>query len=182
MNLPLKHMTAEEFVAWAMQQDLGRFELIDGVVVEMNREPVVHARVKLEVSVALHDSLKRSGLAGEVFGDGMAVKIADRVVHEPDAMLRLGAPLPDDAALVTDPFIVVEVLSPSTGPVDTGTKLINYFKLPSVVHYLVVNATKKIVLHYFRGVEGTPQLKVVESGSIELGQPKLTIDLADVFE
>jgi Uma2 family endonuclease len=112
----------------------------------MNREPAVHARVKLEVAVALQDSLKRSGLQGEVYTDGMAVKIADRVVHEPDAMLRLGAQLPGDAVLVTDPYIAVEVLSPSTGPVDTGTKLVNYFKLSSVAHYLVVNTSKTVVL------------------------------------
>lgn len=30
MNLPLKQMTAEEFVAWAMRQETGRYELIDG--------------------------------------------------------------------------------------------------------------------------------------------------------
>jgi Uma2 family endonuclease len=34
MNLPLKHMTAEEFAAWAEAQELGRYELIDGVVVK----------------------------------------------------------------------------------------------------------------------------------------------------
>jgi Uma2 family endonuclease len=74
------------------------------------------------------------------------------------------------------------VLSPSTGPVDTGTKLVNYFKLQSVVHYLVVDTSKQVVLHYFRGSNGKPELKVIESGSIEFGQPGLTLSLADVFE
>jgi Uma2 family endonuclease len=182
MNLPLKHMTAEEFAAWAQAQELGRYELIDGVVVEMNAERSLHAIVKFNAAVALREALKRSGLQGRVYTDGMAVKIADRVVHEPDAMLRLGAPLPDDDVLVTDPFIVVEVLSPSTGPVDTNVKLVNYFKLPSVSHYLVVNITKKVVLHYFRGADGKPELKVVESGSIAFGQQGLTLSLAAVFE
>ncbi len=165
-----------------MRQEHGRFELIDGAIVQMNSEAVGHARCKRRVTRALEDAMLAAGFAGEVFGDGMAVKIADRVVHEPDAMLRLGAPLPDEAVLVTDPFIVVEVLSPSTGPIDTGVKLVNYFKLPTVAHYLVVNTTKKVVLHYFRGADGTPELKVIESGSIEFGQPGLTLSLADVFE
>ena len=182
MNLPLKHMTAEEFAAWAEAQELGRYELIDGVVVEMNAETSNHAVVKFNVAVALREALKRSGLKGRVYTDGMAVKIADRVVHEPDALLRLGEPLPGNAVLVTDPFIVVEVLSPSTGPVDTGAKLVNYFKLPSVTHYLVVNTAKKVVLHYFRGAEGPPELKVVEGGAIDFEHAGLSLNLTGVFE
>ena len=85
MNLPLKHMTAEEFVAWAMAQELGRYELIDGVVVEMNAETNRHAVVKLNVAIALRDALRRTGLQGQAYTDGMAVKIADRLVHEPGA-------------------------------------------------------------------------------------------------
>lgn len=175
-------MTAEEFAAWAELQELGRYELIDGVVVTMNAERSLHAVVKFNVAVALREALKRTALQGRVYTDGMAIKIADKLVHEPDAMLRLGAPLPDDVVLVTDPYIVVEVLSPSTGPVDTGTKLVNYFKLPSVAHYLVVDTKAKSVLHYFRGAEGTPELKLVERGAIDFGHAGLAVDLAEVFE
>jgi len=182
MNLPLKHITAEEFAVWAATQELGRFELIDGVVVTMNAERSKHGLVKLNAAIALRGALQQSGLQGQVYGDGMAVTIADRLVHEPDAVVRLGAPLPDDAVLVTDPFIVVDVLSPSTGPVDTSVKLINYFKLPSVNHYLVLDTRTQSVLHYFLGADGTPQMKLVESGVIELGHAALTLRLADMFE
>ncbi len=181
MNLPLKHMTAEEFAAWAERQPLGRFELLDGVVVQMNSEQASHARAKFRVAKALEAALSESGLSGEVFGDGMAVKIADRTVHEPDSLLRLGLPLADETILVLDPVIVVKVLSPSTGPVDTGTKLVNYFKVPSIAHYLVVNTKKHVVLHYFRGTGGQPELKVIEAGSIVLNPPGVTLQLADLF-
>ena len=173
-------MTAEEFVAWAMAQELGRYELIDGVVVEMNAETNRHAVVKLNVAIALRDALKRTGLQGQAYTDGMAVKIADRMVHEPDAMLRLGEPLADNAVQVSDPFVVVEVLSRSTGPVDTGSKLINYFKLPSLKHYLVVDTTRQVVLHYFRGSDGRATLKVVEQGQIDFGDG-LAISLEELF-
>lgn len=176
-----KLMTAEDFAHWSMRQETGRYELIDGVVVRMNAEQVVHGRVKLRIAKALEEALKRSGLQGEVFGDGMAVKIAERVVHEPDSLVRLGALLPDDTVLVTDPVIVVEAPSPSTGPVDTGTKLVNYFKLPAVAHYLVVNTTKRIVLHYFRGADGKPAMNVVEGGHLTLDPPGLSLLVVDFF-
>src|SRR3954451_18212623 len=49
----------------------------------------------------------------EVFPDGMAVRIDSSTVHEPDVLVRRGPPLDDDSLVVTDPIILVEVVSPS---------------------------------------------------------------------
>jgi Uma2 family endonuclease len=181
MNEPLKRMTAEEFATWAEAQDQGRFELIDGVVVEMNSEAAVHARTKRRIANLLEAALMRAGVDGEVFGDGMAVKITERIVHEPDAMLRLGPRLPDAQNLVFDPVIVVEVVSPRSGPVDTSTKLVNYMSLPSVMHYLVVRTNEQIVLHYQRGPDGKPALTTLTEGPLHLAPPGLTIQVAEIF-
>lgn len=184
MNVPhLKRMTAEEYAQWAERQDTGRFELVDGMVVQMNAETASHAKVKLNVAFALRQQLKAQSVAGEVFGDGMAVRIADRIVHEPDAMLRLGSRLPGDTILVTDPVIVVEVLSPSTGPIDTSRKLTNYFLLDTVQHYLVVDTTKRLVLHYVRGPDGAPIMHAPKTaGDIVLDPPGLSLSLNEIFE
>ena len=40
---------------------------------------------------------------------------------------------------------MVEVLSPSTKHVDTGKKLEGYFRVPSIVHYLVVDPERRMV-------------------------------------
>lgn len=45
-----------------------------------------------------------------------------------------------------------------------------------------MNTTKNVILHYFRGADGKPELKVAESGVIGFGHAGLTLDLADVFE
>jgi Uma2 family endonuclease len=177
----LNRMTADEFVAWAMRQESGRYELVDGMVVQMNPERLVHARVKLKLAMALRAAFDRAGLQGDVLGDGMAVRINEATVHEPDALVRCGAPLPDDTTIITDPIIVAEVLSPSTGPVDTGLKLLNYFSVESVKHYLVVNTSKRTVLHYARGRDGQPTLQTVGEGALRLDPPGLTIKIADLF-
>lgn len=183
MNLPLKPMTADEFIAWSMMQEHGRFELLDGMVVaDMNSERSRHAVVKLNAAIALRFALKASGFAGQVFTDGMAVRISDRIVHEPDAMLRLGAALPGEQVYVDDPVIVAEVLSPSSMTVDTSTKLLNYFALPSLQHCLVIDPAKQTVLHYRRGQDGKPVLEVIETGAITLDPPGLSVAIADLFE
>lgn len=174
-------MTAEEFVAWAMCQERGRYELVDGIVVPMNPERLVHARVKLKLALLLKASFENARLEGDVLGDGMAVRINDTTVHEPDALVRCGAALDDEATIITDPVIVCEVLSPSSGPVDTGLKLLNYFSLPSVQHYLVVDTTKRTVMHYLRASDGQPTLHTVSAGKLRLDPPGLTIEIADLF-
>lgn len=174
-------MTADEFVLWAERQERGRYELVDGMIVEMNAEQLGHVRAKWRLASLLQTSLASSGLDGEVLGDGMALRIAERVVHEPDVMVRMGSPLPGSTLHISDPVIVVEVLSPSTGPVDTGTKLVNYFKVETVEHYLVVSTTDQVVLHYRRGADREPVMTMVRSGEIALSPPGLKLAMAEIF-
>ena len=96
MNVPnLKRMTAEDYALWAERQETGRFELIDGMVVQMNAERSDHAQIKLNIALALRQAAQELAVSlATVYGDGMAVRISDRIVHEPDAMMRLGTRLP----------------------------------------------------------------------------------------
>ncbi len=75
----------------------------------------------------------------------MAVALDEATTYEPDALVRCGPPLPDDAVTLTDPVIVVEVLSPSTRASDAGTKLDDYVRLHSLRHYLIVKAENRSV-------------------------------------
>ena len=47
------------------------------------------------VAQLMADAVRTGGLACEVFGDGMAIRIDAATVYEPDAQLRCGAPLDD---------------------------------------------------------------------------------------
>ncbi len=52
--------------------------------------------------------------------------------YEPDALVNGGTPMADDATVVPNPVIVVEVLSPGNTGTDTGGKLADYFLVPFV--------------------------------------------------
>jgi Uma2 family endonuclease len=126
-------MTADEFIAWAMENpDAGRFELLGGEVIAMAAERLAHARAKGRAFRALADAIERGALPCEAFADGVAVRVAADTVFEPDALVRCGPPLPDETVLLSDPVIVVEVLSRSIRALDAGGKLGGYFRLPSV--------------------------------------------------
>jgi len=181
MNAPLRkssRLTAEEFIAWAMAQESGRYELFEGEIVSMAPERAAHSRAKTAVFDRLRDAIRLAGVSCEVFADGMAVRIDDRFVFEPDATLRCGEPLDGNATFMTDPVVVVEVLSPSTQTTDSNLKLEHYFRLPSVHHYLIVRTTHPAVIHYYRTPDG-PVPEIVQPGPLRLDPPGITLQLGE---
>ena len=93
-------MTVDQFLAWAMAQPEGRFELVDGKVVGMAPGGAAHARLKSEVWLALRDAIKSAGLPCEALPDGMTAKIDDHTAYEPDAQVYCGERLADDTVIV----------------------------------------------------------------------------------
>ena len=173
----LPRMTADEFLAWAEDQPRGRYELEDGeVFVDMAPERVVHAQTKFEVAYRFRLAIEAAGLPCMVMPDGVGIRFDDKSVYEPDALVRCGPSIPGDVMTVSDPMIVVEVLSPSTARRDEFVKLARYFSLPSVQHYLLVDAGRKVVVHHQRGTDGAVMSRIVADGSLRLDPPGLTLD------
>jgi Uma2 family endonuclease len=172
-------MTVEEFLDWAAGQP-GRYELVGGRPLAMAPERAADNLVKARVWQALDRAIAAGGLPCQAFTDGMTVRIDADTAYEPDALVRCGAPLPGDAIAIDDPLIVVEVLSLGTREHDSNAKLIGYFKLASLQHYLILDPARRSAIHYRRTAAG-PQATVAAGGPLELSHPGLTIDLAAIF-
>lgn len=179
--VPTHRMTADEFIAWATGRD-GRWELEDGFVVQLAAERAVHARAKGGAFVALEEAITRAGIRCEAFPDGMAVQVDDGNVYEPDALVRCGAPLPGEATRLSDPVIVVEVSSPSTAGRDEGIKFAEYFRIPSLRHYVQIHPVQRVVVHHARP-EGAAEItsRILGPGPLRLNPPGLDLDTAAFF-
>jgi Uma2 family endonuclease len=149
--------------------------------VAMAPERVAHARLKARIWRALDDQIAERGLSCEALPDGMTAKIDEHTAYEPDALVHCDQPLPDDAIIVPAPVIVVEVLSPTTKARDAGAKLADYFRLPSVRHYLLVRTERRTVIHHRRGDGGDIQTRIVTAGTVDLDPPGLTLDLDRIY-
>jgi len=172
----LPRMTSDEFIAWAMEQPKGkRYELAGGEVFAMAPERSVHALTKLNIARRLAEAVEAAALPCTVYPDGMAVVVDDETTYEPDAMVRCGEPLPDDAVKVFDPMTVVEIASPSTQALDAGTKLADYFRLPSLRHYLIVRTKGKLVILHTRDEAGTITTHIIRDGAVALDQPGIVV-------
>ena len=182
LDKPPRRMTVDQFLSWAMAQPDGpRYELVGGEVVAMAPERAVHARRKAAVWLALRDGIKAARASCEALPDGMTVKIDERTAYEPDAIVHCEKALPDDTVIVPAPVIVVEVLSPSTATRDTGAKLADYFRLPSLRHYLIVRTDRPTVIHHRRGDGELIETRVVTSGALLLDPPGITLDLDRIY-
>jgi Uma2 family endonuclease len=174
-------MTVAEFLAWAAAQPRGRYELVRGEVVQMAPERELHSIIKAEVYAALRDAIKRAGLPCRAYGDGMTVVIDNEHAREPDAAVQCGVALKPKNMVLDAPLIVVEVVSPSSERVDTRDKVAEYFSVPSIQHYLIVDPFTRIVTHHTRTASGDTAQHEAVSGEIDLTPPGMTVPVAELL-
>lgn len=174
-------MTVEQFIDWAMAQPRGRYELYGGRVVQMSPERTEHIEIKGNAYLALRMAVQKRQKKCHVLTDGATIRIDGETAYEPDAVVYCGEKLAPDTIIIPEPVIVVEVTSPSSEARDAGIKLAGYFKLPSIVHYLIVDPDDRLVVHHRRRDDGEIVTRVVESGDLVLDPPGLTVSLADIF-
>ena len=172
-------MKVPDFLAWAETQPEGRrYELVSGEPVAMARDTVQHNRTKLASSVALRDAVRAAGLAREVFIDGVGIEINDKTLRIPDASVQCGTNQDPDSTILESPLIAVEVISPSVERDDTEAKLIDYFSVASICHYLIVFSEKRAVVHHQRNERGTLDTRIASDGDIVFDPPGLAVSVA----
>lgn len=174
-------MTAEAFFEWAITQPEGRrYELVDGEIFAMAPERNRHNLAKVEALIALRNAVRSGNLQCTVLGDGATVIIDEDTVYEPDVTVQCGGTIDLNAVTVDRPTIVVEVLSPSTGAIDTGKKLGDYFRIDSVQHYLILDPGARRVIHHSRDGHRIATTILME-GTLVLHPPGITVPVSDLF-
>lgn len=174
-----KRMTVDEFLVWGEGRE-GKWELHDGVVVEMAAEQAYHSRVKAFVGAALLAALRRKGADCGVYADGLAVRITNRRAFVPDVLVTC-PPTPEKNLETTTPLIVVEVLSPSTAAFDHGAKLEGYFSLAGLAHYLLIDPDRRVLIHHSGGREGVIETRILHEGAVRLDPPGIVFDMGELF-
>jgi Uma2 family endonuclease len=98
-------------------------------------------------------------------------------------LVYCGPKLPPRAFEVPNPIVLVEVLSPSTRQIDASAKLGGYFRLPNVMHYLIVDPLKPLILHHARAAGSETILThIVTEGTIALDPPGIALAVADIYD
>ena len=115
-------MTLTEFLVWEKHRT-ERNEFFGGETFGMVGGTARHNRVILNLASRIGDHL--DGTACQVFAGSMKVQFADDVLY-PDLMVPCGKTEADDEQAVTDPKLIIEVLSPGPRGYEQRDKFILY--------------------------------------------------------
>ncbi len=129
-----------------------RHEWWDGVAIAMAGSTPRHSAISSNVQSRLANGLRGSECREYNSDLGIRSLTTDRLTY-PDVSVVCGELTvhPSDDRGVTNPSIIVEVLSPSTEATDRGNKLQHYMGIESVQHILLVTTQgEERVEHYQR--------------------------------
>ena len=171
-------MSLPDFLAWEEAQPL-RHERVGGEVWAMTGGTLAHNRIGLNVYSALRARLAGTGC--EAFAFDVKVTTPRGDVMYPDVVVACGERRDSDKG-VSEPVVVVEVLSGSTAERDDSFKRWAYRTIPSVKHYILIAQNRAEA--EVSTAEGETWRSVVlrdVAASLRVDALGLEIPLAEVF-
>jgi Uma2 family endonuclease len=164
------------------QADGRPWELVAGRIVGMTNPSQAHEQIVSNIGIRLKAAADRRRC--QVFFGGMRVQRSENRgaidKPRPDLLVRCG-PL-QRQNFVTDPLVVVEVLSPSTMDTDRGEKLRFYKRLPTLFHVVLVYQDQVRAEHYHRGdTEWELDVLTTPSGTLAFDALGCDVLLADAY-
>jgi Uma2 family endonuclease len=150
-----QEMTYAEYLAFEEASE-EKHEWVDGVVYAMSGGTLAHNQLSAQMIVEL------SRLIGDrpcrVFtSDQRTRPNRVRLAAYPDVTVVCGEPVvhEEDRNAVTNPLVLVEVLSDSTEGWDRAGKFRRYRKLASLRHYVLVSQRERCIEVYSRAADDT---------------------------
>lgn len=118
--------------------------------------------------------------------DFKVVTPKDKAAFYPDGSVFCNQSLPGKAITAHSPTLILEVLSPSTRHYDLTTKRKEYFRIPSLRHYLLVDSEAVEAILYTRGGNQTwpkdPQHFTDPKALIPLSFLNISLKLSDLYQ
>jgi Uma2 family endonuclease len=180
MGAPLHKLSLSEFMVWEANQE-GRNEFHRGEVFAMVGGRRGHSRIIANLVRHLGNHL--DGSPCQVFSEGMKVQIGDDTVVYPDVFVTCDKQFRFDEQVITEPVLVVEVLSPATQGHDRSAKFAFYRRLPSLREYALIDPDTRRVEVFRPGQDGHWTLfDMSDAAVLELASVGLRIVLPEVFQ
>jgi Uma2 family endonuclease len=175
-----KH-TFAEYIALEEKSET-KHELVNGEIYAMARGTPEHGRLTARMIQVLGAALK--GRPCEVFSSDVRLRVrAAGLATYPDVSVVCGRLEidPENRNTITNPLVIVEVLSDSTEQYDRTIKLAHYRKIESLRDYLLVAQDEARIEHYRRNDDGTWTLRDVSPPDVVRLSTGVELPVADVY-
>jgi Uma2 family endonuclease len=179
-----QYTTPEEYLALEEAAE-SKSEYRDGEIVPMTGGTINHNRIILSFCIYLGLALR--GTSYEVFTGDVRLWIPRYRTHTyPDVMVIQGEPVYHENRqdTITNPVLIVEVLSKSTKNYDRGDKFEFYRSIPEFREYITIDQYRFKVEHFAKTSEGKWVLTEYDSADAVLALSSLDfqITLRDIYE
>lgn len=146
------YQSVKEYVEYEYSTE-SKHEYEKGEILMMSGGTINHGILCGNVYNELRRSLEKEGNNCRVIGSEVRIYIekAESIVY-PDAMVICGEieTSEEDKDAITNPILVVEVLSKSTESYDRGDKFYKYRQLSSLKEYILIDQEKSVVETYYK--------------------------------
>jgi Uma2 family endonuclease len=181
---PKTTYTPEMYLEIDRRSDL-KSEYFNGEIFAMSGASREHNLITFNISALLGPQLK--GRQCEAYANDMRVKVSSsRLYTYPDIVVVCPVPIFDDKETdtLTNPTVIIEVLSKSTEAYDRGEKSVHYRKLGSLSEYLLVSQDNSHIEHFVR--QSNNQWLLTEADGLEavidLTSITCKLAMADVYD
>jgi Uma2 family endonuclease len=177
----LPQLTPTEYLEWEERQEF-RHEYVDGDVYAMTGGSVNHGEIAANVITTLRGHLRMSGC--RVLTSDVKVEVtASKSFLYPDISVTCNDRDRTATKFISNPCLIVEILSPSTEAYDRGDKFKLYRRATSLQEYVLVSSNEISVDLYRRTQQNRWELISYGVGDIiELQSVNLIFPIEQIFE
>ena len=179
----LPFVTPEQYLEYERQAEF-KSEYLEGEIFCMSGASPPHVLIASNALRALGNKIE--GGPCHVYGSDLRVAANPKKSYfYPDVSVICGPLEFVDGRkdTVTNPKVVVDVLSPSTRGIDFGQKFYAYLRVPSITDIIFIEQGKVSIEHWYRNEDGGWKDSALEdmNGTLEIPSLNCSIPVAQIY-
>lgn len=179
-----KYISEKEYLAFE-RNALDKHEYYQGEIFAMSGASFKHNLIESNLRLALGIFLK--GKTCREFGSNLRVHIPKNTLYTyPDILVLCDEPdfVDDEFDTITNPSIIIEILSPSTANYDRGAKFDLYRDVLSLREYLLIDSQTIHIVVYSKNNDNTWTLSETKNLNDNITLPSINfiINVTDVYD
>jgi phenylacetic acid degradation protein len=162
-----------------------RHEYYKGTIFAMAGGSMEHNRIVFNVTISL--GIKMQGKSCDILGRDQRVHIPSNSLYTyPDLTIVCDQPIPaeEDKMSLTNPSVIIEVLSPTTKDYDRTTKFRLYQDIPTFQEYILIDSRSVLVEHHYKNANSEWIYQTWEklTDSLALKIAGVSLSLGDIYK
>lgn len=184
-EIALSNSTYQAYLALEAESD-AKYEFHDGMITAMAGGTLEHGQIAMNAARALGNALEAANKPCITYSSDVKVHIASsRRTFYPDASIVCGKAIRSekDPNALSNPILILEVLSDSTASFDRGAKFTHYRQMDSLKEYVLISQSEAMVDTYYRTEDGTWEINTITDlmALVRLKSIDCEIRMADIY-